>query len=54
MVSDLLEAVAVDPEVVGEALELVRAELFQGVPLALGKLKVELEECLVTIKIIKV
>ena len=42
MVSDLLEAVAVDPKVVGEALELVRAELLQGVPLALGELKVEL------------
>ena len=40
LLRDLLEPVTVDPEVVGEALELVGAELLQGVPLALGKLKI--------------
>ena len=40
LLRDLLEPVAVHPEVVGEALELVGAELLQGVPLALGKLEV--------------
>ena len=36
---DLLEPVAVHAEVVGEALELVGAELLQGVPPALGELE---------------
>ena len=40
LLDDLLEAVAVHPEVVGQALELVRPELLQGVPLALGELKI--------------
>ena len=40
LLRDLLEPVTVDPEVVGEALELVGAELLQGVPLTLGKLKI--------------
>ena len=39
---DLFEPVAVNPEVVGEALELVGAELLQGEPLTLGKLKINL------------
>ena len=42
LLRDLLESVAVHPEVVGEALELVGAELLKGVPLALGKLKINL------------
>ena len=39
LLHDLLEAVAVHPEVVGQALQLVRPELLQGVPLALCELK---------------
>ena len=42
LLDDLLEAVAVHPEVVGQALELVRPELLQGVPLALGELKISI------------
>ena len=43
LLDDLLEAVAVHPEVVCEALQLVRPELLQGVPLALGELKINFE-----------
>ena len=42
LLDDLLEAVAVHPEVVGQALQLVRPELLQGVPLALGELKISI------------